>query len=106
MKKFIATSLLFFVTSIAYAGWSNEEKSAFFELLYNPDKVVDTDSKIKMINLIECVGTFYQTRYTFDQFKLFWYDSTGQNSGSLQEFNYVSQMCKQMIDSEKNTIWI
>ena len=39
-------------TAQAYA----EEKNAFFELLYNPDKVVDLIRK-PIFNMIECVGS-------------------------------------------------
>ena len=97
MKKFILIAFVCLVGTTAQASWSAEEKNAFFELLYNPDKVVDLDSKIKMVNMIECVGSYYQSRYSFDQFKLFWFDASKTNSGPVQEFSYISTMCKKMV---------
>lgn len=106
MKKFILMAFACLVGTTAQASWSDKEKNAFFELLYNPDKVVDLDSKIKMVNMIECVGSYYQSRYSFDQFKLFWFDAGESNSGPVQEFSYISTMCKQMVLDDKKTIWI
>jgi len=106
MKKFILIAFTYLIGSTAQASWSNEEKNAFFELLYNPDKVVDNDSKIKMVNMIECVGSYYQSRYSFDQFKLFWVETEKTNLGPAQEFSYISTMCKKMVLDDKKTIWI
>ena len=41
MKKFMAATMMLLLASVAHAGWSSEEKSAFYELLYNPEKVTD-----------------------------------------------------------------
>lgn len=106
MKKFIAATMMLLFASVAYAGWSTEEKNAFFELLYNPDKVIDFDSKIRMVNMIECVGSFYQKKYSFDQFRNFWYDQSSANMAVNQEFTYVSQMCEKMVSEKKSTIWV
>jgi len=106
MKKFILIAFTYLIGSTAQASWSNEEKNAFFELLYNPDKVVDNDSKIKMVNMIECVGSYYQSRYSFDQFKLFWVETEKTNLGPAQEFSYISTICKKMVLDDKKTIWI
>lgn len=106
MKKFMAATMMLLFASVAYAGWSSEEKSAFYELLYNPDKVTDFDSKIHMVNMIECVGAYYSRKYSFDQFETFYDDTSVQNMAYNQEFAYVSQMCKKMVDEKKTTIYI
>ncbi len=104
MKKFMIALTALILSTNAYGMWSNEERNAFFDLLYDPDKVSDTSDKLDMVNLIECVQSYYAMRNTYDEFLSYW---TSADERQLGEWKYVTATCKKMIQRpRKDTIWI
>lgn len=104
MKKFMIALTALILSTNAYGMWSNEERNAFFDLLYDPDKVSDTSDKLNMVNLIECVQSYYAMRNTYDEFLSYW---TSADERQLGEWKYVTSTCKKMIQRpRKDTIWI
>jgi len=104
MKKFMIALTALILSTNAYGMWSNEERNAFFDLLYDPEKISEASDKLDMVNLIECVQSYYAMRNTYDEFLSYW---TSADERQLGEWKHVTATCKKMIQRpRKDTIWI
>lgn len=94
MKKFIcslASSVIAFTT---YAAWSPIERNTYFEDMFQVTMEYDTYGTfldtIGTIDAINCIGDYYETNYTFDEWHFIF--NTGTDN-TLEEYYAAENIC-------------
>ena len=91
------------ICSAAMSIWSKDEHSTFFDLLYDDTAVDNPTEKMNYIFFVECVGSFYSQKYTYDE----WYNLyTSKETTKQQDFEFesVKSTCQRMIQQENDCI--
>jgi len=106
MKKFLLFSIAFILPFIASADWSKNDRKAYHNMMFQAAMQFQTYDNIlgvkDTIEVIECIGTYYEDFYTFKEFEFLFH--TG-NENTIDEFTIVSDLCVdlQLSQTENNT---
>jgi len=97
MKKFLISSVAFFLPFVASANWSSTEQEAYKNLMFQAAMEFQTYDNVlsvkDTIEVIACIRTYYEEFYTFEEFEFLFH--TG-NENTVDEFTIVSDLCVDM----------
>jgi len=99
MKKFFIAALsLVSSISAVEANWSEESKKTYSKLMFNTAMEYQRYSSIlsvpQTIDMINCIGSFYEVNYTYNEWERMFYEGTDEE---VQEFSFIEEVCIGMV---------
>ena len=94
MKKFLASMLGFITASSLYANWNPIERNTYFEEMFQVSMEYDTYGTFLdtrgTIDALNCIGDFYETKYTFEEWQFIFNEGTDL---TLAEYYEIENNC-------------
>ena len=101
MKKFAIALSALLLSSTAFASWTQEDKDKFSELLWIPEQATTPADTMNLVQFIDCLTKYYESKYTFEQVHQWWYEPP--RTELIEEFVVVNAECKRMILAQVNS---
>jgi hypothetical protein len=101
MKKFVIALSTLLLSSTAFASWTQEQKDTFSELLWVPEQAATPEDTMNLVQFIDCLTKYYESKYTFEQVHRWWYEPP--RTELVKEFVIVNAECKRMILAQVNS---
>jgi hypothetical protein len=102
MENFLLSTALFLMPFTALANWTDSQKDQYKDMMFQTAMEYRTYDQIFSIKetlmVIDCMGEFYQTYYSFNEFEHLFYVG---NDNTVEEFQQVSNACVMYV-SEQN----
>ena len=101
MKKFAIALSALFLSSTAFASWTQEQKSSFSDLLWSPEHASTPAERMNQVMFISCLTEYYEDRYTFKQVMSWWY--LPPDPKLIEEYIIVNANCKEQLLAQLKT---
>ena len=105
MKKFITAvcaGLVFSLPATVFANWNEPDKEEYMKIMFNQVMEYETYTEImdtkETVNLLRCIGSFYEKNYSFDKFLNIYYEGTEEE---VDEFRAVETYCIKVIEDQR-----
>ena len=94
MKRYCTLLSVFFLTNVAFANWTDMERQKYVNLMFNTamknktyDEILSTKESLYTIY---CIGDFYETKYTFEEWQFIFNEGTDL---TLAEYYEIENNC-------------
>jgi len=102
MKKFLASAVLFLTAFSASAEWTDAERADYKDMMFQTAMEYETYTQVFSIQdtlkVIDCIGVFYETNYTFEEFEHLFLVG---NDNTIEEFTQVNMACMMYVEESK-----